>query len=1624
MRRLSGNKATSVTSSSVRDTAIFEQTTLRADSAIFVPGRLLHSRASFSSSPSIAGDEQHEGKSIWCPTLICTVPPIGCNECWSAAGILQKGDVHTTTRLALNTLSDKICPDLPASQWRIYTDGSFSGGTASWGVVVLSVRGGEVCFHTAFGGECTEAAQLVHVITGLPILASNDSAEFMAVIHALLWLTSQPDHLDVVLHVDNMHAIMGTQALHGAVQAQTAHVSIARALAVVASSQRVIVWKHVKAHAGNPWDELADRIAAWSSSESSPAGYLPALESLFSPGTGVVEWSAFLEALPSQQRPAYPSRCGEHLLVTKALVPQAGPHSLCPEPGRPAKAPQQAFFDPKATRARRRHFQGQVTIKVVTMNVQTLYPKSVCKRAVNDVPEKAVSLQRQLHLAGVHLAGVQETRMRSSARRSGVHFDILDAAATPEGHSGTALWINRELPWGQRGSTPVFLRADDAQTLLQTPRVMAVRLRKCPIDFVAIAVHTLNQHHASQENVDDWWTDLAASLCAVLPDGVPIVMLCDANARVGSELHDGVGPWRAQVQDDAGAALVNFLGEFKLGLPSTFESKVADSSLGEQWHTWTSSANKRHRIDYVAIPLEWMDHVETHGIVHSVENAILGSDHRSPYVVLSVPCGRSFMHDESLFRRQHYNKHLLRDNSCCEVFRNKLAEISVIPWELDATSHYHILQDAVVQAAAEAFPLRALAPKKPWISTDTLALLDARDDARKELRGYATADRLSLATLAFALWAQACCEHDRNISWHLHPAPVHALRAACLQRISFISQLVRAAIRREKGAWRHDVLWRASKHTEAGEHEQARRTVKQLLPRQARPLPMLASASGAPATTAKDVDILWRKHFSELVCGQAFDSDKALVQNFFHHPGLAPPPSMRLEWSTVPTPTSWMAQLCKGKNTTAPGPDGISHALVHCAPLQLQHLTLPVILKSCLRCEEPLQLRGGPMATFPKDKRKATKTTKDFRGVLLANVIGKKLHSHWRRELVGTITPVLRGTMFGGFAGRATDFATHSLRMITQIAHREHVSTAFLFTDLVSAFDMMIRQLVMPTVDCEHSLRALAATIGAPSADIDAILALQRQGHTFSMVGVSPHLQHLVATMHDHSWLQAGKRGGLMLAQRGGKPGDPLGDIAFNYFMYGVLGDIATKLEEIGASFCFEVAAGTLSASACRASTQTVSDIAYVDDSVFAARVDDPAQLVPMLGRMVCIIHKAFTERLMVLNYSKGKTEVLLCPRGRGCRAARVDLAKRLEHTLSVTVSPGVSIPVHFVRSYVHLGGVVTPDGNFTPELRRRVGCANSAITTHRSRLACQALSLASRALLLKSHVLSTLLFNSGTWPQLSPKQLRIGARPYHRAARLVATASLITTARDMSDREALRVCGMPSLGTLLRQQRLMYFRRLLVSAPDIVKNLVQATADIAGSFVENIMHDIQWLGEMQSIVQLSFNGDAIDQVATMVLGITKAKWKRVVSSAVVASVQVHARSVDADPYCARGQEELAFACPECSRCFCNAAALASHRNRKHNIKNPIRRHIRSHVCVCCMQIFHSRERMVYHAGASMKCRQYLLSLAPLPVEEADDLDKQEAATQTENRRAGFLDRKAHAAAFRLQGPRPRAFYP
>ena len=106
------------------------------------------------------------------------------------------------------------------------------------------------------------------------------------------------------------------------------------------------------------------------------------------------------------------------------------------------------------------------------------------------------------------------------------------------------------------------------------------------------------QQAADTHRAQAWWARVQPIIAGVKRSVHSLFVLIDANARIGSEVTDQVGPYAAQQQDESGRLLQILARDLQLDVPQTHEGLAAG---GPQW-TWQPKQGVRHRIDYILVP--------------------------------------------------------------------------------------------------------------------------------------------------------------------------------------------------------------------------------------------------------------------------------------------------------------------------------------------------------------------------------------------------------------------------------------------------------------------------------------------------------------------------------------------------------------------------------------------------------------------------------------------------------------------------------------------------------------------------------------------------------------------------------------------------------------------------------------------------------------------------------------------------------------------------------------------------------------------------------------------------------------------------------------------------------------
>ena len=144
--------------------------------------------------------------------------------------------------------------------------------------------------------------------------------------------------------------------------------------------------------------------------------------------------------------------------------------------------------------------------------------------------------------------------------------------------------------------------------------------------------HALECHTYHVDKVRLWWADTERILEQHVPARFSCIWLIDANARVGEFPSSSVWKRHPDKQNMQGGLFHDLLERNAMCLPTTFATDACGS------RTCVSLNGMERRIDYVAIPQQWLCYVQSASVDSNITLAIGDKlDHRLVRVDLRLP---------------------------------------------------------------------------------------------------------------------------------------------------------------------------------------------------------------------------------------------------------------------------------------------------------------------------------------------------------------------------------------------------------------------------------------------------------------------------------------------------------------------------------------------------------------------------------------------------------------------------------------------------------------------------------------------------------------------------------------------------------------------------------------------------------------------------------------------------------------------------------------------------------------------------------------------------------------------------------------------------------------------------
>jgi exonuclease III len=204
-----------------------------------------------------------------------------------------------------------------------------------------------------------------------------------------------------------------------------------------------------------------------------------------------------------------------------------------------------------AKKQREQHKHDVQQLHIATANVNT-----------TALLGRTAILEKAFAEAEVDIIGLQETRNQHGGTANGDEYRMYASAATEKGLFGVSLWIKKEL----LDTTNVVAEA-------VSPRLLVIRLtvKRSQRKYIFIVAHAPHERD-TVPNKNSFWRSLSdASLRhKKRAQDAEMIVLIDANARLGELQSDAVGPQEPDGENNNGQRCHEYTRTQNLCLANTF----------------------------------------------------------------------------------------------------------------------------------------------------------------------------------------------------------------------------------------------------------------------------------------------------------------------------------------------------------------------------------------------------------------------------------------------------------------------------------------------------------------------------------------------------------------------------------------------------------------------------------------------------------------------------------------------------------------------------------------------------------------------------------------------------------------------------------------------------------------------------------------------------------------------------------------------------------------------------------------------------------------------------------------------------------------------------------------------
>ena len=1187
---------------------------------------------------------------------------------------------------------------------------------------------------------------------------------------------------------------------------------------------------------------------------------------------------------------------------------------------------------------------GELRLTLCTFNVTTLCASRQPDHVAASGPAKQEALLRQMQEKGVHIFALQETRLRKLHYAHDENFFLFRSPATPQGQGGILVGMAKnkpigliQLPSGRK--RPVYLQDADVHYLVQTSRLLVLRVRNAILKVIIIAAHAPHSGQALSD-IHDWWKQTAMSLPPAYNEW-PRILLLDANAEVGTEPNDHVGAFLPGPHSPKAEPFLNFVAEQGLFLPSTFE----EFHQGER-ATWLHPSGTRHRLDYVGLPLAWrLQHCATF-VDENLDACLARPDH------LPVFCELSLLIDQFQTTRMT-NHDKLRWDALPYTSLTGFDWSHPCPPNLDVHSHAAHIQKSLFDCLRPQQQKRQAAPRRASMTPSTWQLILKKKRAKSDLMDSVRLHKKSLLQACFGFW-KGTFTSDSGPMFDTLWASQDRLIAVALSEYRQLGRCVQQALRHDDMVFYSSFLLDAAEFLAPTQARDLWRVVRRSLPkfRQRRAQP--------PPFKLAELEDHWVPHFCQLETGAVADNCRLL--NDCHARQLDHLRSEDLPCESLFSLFEVEDSIRAVKPDRSTGFDPIPSGLHRRHAPELARLYYSLLLKMFIWKTEPVQWKGGPMAIIPK---KATLTAvENGRGIMLLPTMAKVYHALLRKRMISYLERKRPPGQLGGFSHQQVAFGSLALRSFCRLVDSKGLSSAVLFVDLSDAFHRLVRELATGN-GLEADLTAVLASLHEQGVPFDPALFRENLLGSLERLGCPVYLVRILQDIHIDTWCNL-NGSATIRTRRGTRPGSPLADAIFHI----VMADIVHELDAW-------IAAQTTYVDLLQHFDLAPFTVTWADDLAIPWVTDDPAMLPDAIRALVQQTTLLFERRGFSLNFARGKTGAVVTFRGHKAPVCRKTFQIQSRPGIEISLPGPRVVHLHFEPAYKHLGTYFSTQHDLQIELSCRIGVACSAFSQLSKPLLCNRnLPTSLRLQLFQALIGSRLFFGLGSWPTLS---IRMMARLRKVYIGLLRKVLRIPFTAMVTNEEILHRAHTGDVRVRLAVDRLAFAQRLFAFAPAFIHHILHLEAQgPADAWLSGLKADVDWLAAVLPEALPSFwTGDFTDLIDYWQS--SPRLWRRHLKKAwrlhcyqeyMMAEVRGFHHTIfqqlqragslfQPAPACSAGRE-ASFPC-DCGRVFTTGQGLALHKRHAHGHFSPEHEFVSGSTCSVCLKHFWCSARLQQH---------------------------------------------------------------